>query len=180
MGKIIDRTGQKYGEWEVLNFAGLNKHGEAMWLCRCSCGIEKSVVGNSLKCGLSRKCVPCSQKPRDYKERLPDIIWKRILRGASRRNIEFKVNREYCLKLFDSQKEKCALTGLDIAFPKNGSSYLRNEGTASLDRIDNRKGYVRGNIQWVHKDINRMKNIHSEEYFKYLCRLVTEKGEKSA
>ena len=41
--------------------------------------------------------------------------------------------------------------------------------TASLDRIDSKKGYIEGNIQWVHKDINRMKWAFNEDYFIKLC-----------
>ena len=46
--------------------------------------------------------------------------------------------------------------------------------TASVDRVDNTKGYVTTNIQWVHKDINYMKQEYPQDYFKQLCKLVTE------
>jgi hypothetical protein len=35
--------------------------------------------------------------------------------------------------------------------------------TASLDRIDNKKGYIKGNVRWVLLGINYMKNRHSDE-----------------
>lgn len=35
----------------------------------------------------------------------------------------------------------------------------------SLDRINNDKGYVRDNVQWVHKDINFMKGKLTNETF---------------
>jgi hypothetical protein len=47
-------------------------------------------------------------------------------------------------------------------------------GTASLDRIDSKLGYIPGNIQWVHKTINRMKVNLPEEDFVYFCRLITD------
>jgi len=47
-------------------------------------------------------------------------------------------------------------------------------GNASLDRIDSSIGYVNDNVQWVHKDINMMKRIYTQEYFIYLCKLVSE------
>lgn len=46
------------------------------------------------------------------------------------------------------------------------------ETTASLDRIDNTKGYLEDNVQFVHKDINRMKWAHSQQYFIELCSKV--------
>jgi len=44
--------------------------------------------------------------------------------------------------------------------------------TASLDRIDSSKGYVKGNLQWVHKDINMMKNHYNQKYFIEICKKV--------
>ena len=46
--------------------------------------------------------------------------------------------------------------------------------TASLDRIDNTKGYTQDNVQWVHKDINRIKSDLSQEYFLTLCKTVVD------
>lgn len=46
--------------------------------------------------------------------------------------------------------------------------------TASLDRIDSSKGYVLGNIQWVHKDINKMKLDYDQDYFIDICRRIAE------
>lgn len=95
--------------------------------------------------------------------------------AAKKRNIEFNVTKEYCWGIFEKQQYKCAITGLDLCMCYQFSS--KNQ-TASLDRIDNSKGYIEGNLQWVHKDINRMKWCHSEEYFKKMCRLVVEFEEK--
>lgn len=36
---------------------------------------------------------------------------------------------------------------------------------ASLDRIDNSKGYVEGNLQWLCKRVNYMKHTMNNEYF---------------
>lgn len=51
MSKLIDLTGQQFGDWTVLHhISGSN------WYCRCSCGKEKSVSGHSLKKGMSKSC----------------------------------------------------------------------------------------------------------------------------
>jgi hypothetical protein len=36
---------------------------------------------------------------------------------------------------------------------------------ASLDRIDNSLGYVKGNLHWVCKRVNYMKHTMQDEYF---------------
>lgn len=40
------------------------------------------------------------------------------------------------------------------------------------------EGYVKGNVQWVHKDINLMKNALDQEYFVNLCTKVVIKSKK--
>jgi hypothetical protein len=45
-------------------------------------------------------------------------------------------------------------------------------GTASLDRIDSRKGYEPQNIQWVLKEVNLMKGAMPQGHFITLCNAV--------
>ena len=51
----------------------------------------------------------------------------------------------------------------------------KKETTASLDRIDSLLGYTIDNVQWVHKDINRIKFDMSQCRFVELCCLIAEK-----
>lgn len=67
---------------------------------------------------------------------------------------------------------RCALSGLAITLPIGGKNILHAKCTASLDRIDSSIGYIPGNIQWVHKIFNRMKNNHSDARFIELCKIV--------
>ena len=46
--------------------------------------------------------------------------------------------------------------------------------TGRLDRIDSKKGYVPGNVQWVYKPVNMMKWKLSQKEFIHICHLVTE------
>jgi hypothetical protein len=86
------------------------------------------------------------------------------LGGKGRNPIEFDITIEYVADLLDiAQGGKCALTGMDISVSSK---------TASLDRIDSSRGYINGNVQWLHKDVNMMKRHYSTEYFVKLCSLV--------
>ena len=40
MSKVKDLTGQTFGRLKVLERAGSNKDGRALWLCKCDCGNE--------------------------------------------------------------------------------------------------------------------------------------------
>jgi hypothetical protein len=52
-----------------------------------------------------------------------------------------------------------------------------NLTTASLDRIDSSKGYIEGNVQWIHKHINKMKNNFNESYFIEICKKISQKNQ---
>lgn len=95
---------------------------------------------------------------------------------ARRRGIPFEVTIEELEALFTAQGEKCALTGIPLAFPI-GTGYggsLTDEHSPSLDRVDSTKPYVLGNVQWVHKVVNIMKNSLGQDQFIGLCHKVAE------
>lgn len=56
MSKVTDLTGQRFGRLTVIERAGSNKQGRAMWLCRCDCGNTKIVIGHNLQSGSTRSC----------------------------------------------------------------------------------------------------------------------------
>jgi len=56
MPKLIDLTGKSFGRLTVVERAGCNKHGQALWLYRCECGKKKTVRGSSLRSGHTTSC----------------------------------------------------------------------------------------------------------------------------
>lgn len=182
--------GQRFGKWTVLGRVE-NKRNLVRYKCECDCGKQKEQYGFKLKDGDTKSCgcdmirLNIENQPifignlnKDWKgcgeisgSRFADIRAKGTYKRKSRKNIEFTITIEYIWNLFLVQERKCALSGIDISFPK--SHEKRSIGTASLDRIDNKKGYVPGNVQWVHKDVNRMKNVFDEAYFKYMCQKIS-------
>jgi hypothetical protein len=92
--------------------------------------------------------------------------------GAKRRRVDFNVTIDYVESLWTGA---CTISGLGITAPTTtdgNGNFFRDGITASLDRIDSSKGYIEGNVQWVHKFINIMKNGFSQEEFIYLCQQV--------
>ena len=54
---MIDETGNVYGRLTVVRSANkLNKDKRLLWLCKCSCGAEKEVIGRSLRKGWVKSC----------------------------------------------------------------------------------------------------------------------------
>jgi hypothetical protein len=97
-------------------------------------------------------------------------VFNKIKRQSKERDIPFSVTIQYIGNLFERQKGVCALTGTVLTLKKTSTDKTQ---TASLDRKDSSKGYIRGNLQWVHKSINKLKSNLQQESFIYLCYQVT-------
>lgn len=63
MGSIIDMTGQRFGELEVLKRDISKTGGAAYWICKCSCGKIISTRGQFLRDGSKTNC-GCIKKTR--------------------------------------------------------------------------------------------------------------------
>ncbi len=174
----IPEIGTKFTDWEVIenNLIEIKKHHWGV-LCRCICGNEKHVRLPALMNGRSKGC-ECRairiRKAQVISEgELSQTLYSRYIKSAKARKIEFNVSMKYLWDLFLKQKGKCALSGLDLVLEK---SIIRTKGngniTASPDRINSSLGYIEGNIQWVHKDVNKIKQDFDEDYFLNLCQLI--------
>ena len=71
--------------------------------------------------------------------------------------------------ILEEQNFKCALTNKKLILSK---IWTKNQN-ASLDRINSKKGYIKDNVQWIHKDINKAKMNFDQDYFIQLCKEVT-------
>jgi hypothetical protein len=175
--KALDLTGKKFGKLTVIEFAGhQNNTKQRQWLCYCECGNQKVIRRDHLTKGYTKSC-GCewhSSKSthnswRGYEE-IPLDFFTNIKRGASNRNIEFDITIEYLWELFVIQNRKCALSGVDLQFGRTNRDRVGR--TVSVDRINSNKGYVIGNIQWIDKRINIMKNKMDEQEFLSICKQI--------
>lgn len=73
--------------------------------------------------------------------------------------------------LYEKQKGKCALTGWDITFPEFGH---HSSFSCSIDRIQNKSGYTKENIQLVDGRLNMIKGKYTQQFFLEVCRAVAE------
>lgn len=170
----IDLEGHRFGKLTVIVDTGLRKTRRPIWECRCDCGEVINVLGKYLLNGDTKSCGCFSRGNAHNRDAVAEItksFWTPIEKQASRRGIPFEITREYAWSVYQSQEGRCAMTGVPIKFCMN----LRNQRdrqTASLDRIKSEIGYTIGNIQWVHKKVNIMKNVMSnEELFEWCCRV---------
>lgn len=171
--------GQKYGMWTVIG-EGDKQGSTARWKVKCDCGEESQVRVSLLRKGKAVKCVKCRNSG-EYVQRHRNANWRgygklgmteynSMVKRAKTKGHEVNVSIEDLARLFEEQGEKCALTGIPLVL-------WTKKGNASIDRIDSKKGYIKGNVQWVDKRVNMMKNAIPEAEFVELCRLIYLKQE---
>ena len=175
----IDLSGQKFG---ALYVECLEKHnGQTMCKCRCECGNVVYVksgslrIGNNTTCGCKVTQIGERNSRWKGKGKISGSWWANFTRTAKSRTCvkksKFEITIDYVWELYQQQDGKCALSGVPIAFSDTNYS---NNTTASLDRIDSNKGYIKGNVQWLHKDVNKMKSDMDQDSFLQLCKQVCE------
>ena len=167
---LKDLTGMRFGHLVAIQRLPRTKGQNTRYICRCDCGKEVTVINSSLRQGgtVSCGCMRATLLRRAFWKGhggLSLTAWNKVCFGAKRRGIPVNITIEDAWSLFEQQQGQCALTG----WPIEMDIY---KATASLDRIDNTQGYVPGNCQWVHKDVNLMKHTHTQARFIELCRAV--------
>jgi hypothetical protein len=171
----------KYKTTDKIHRKGYYWHVE----CECACGEKKLVKVENLLRGQSLGCHQCrSEEAAESRKGFKNQSWKgygelsgwffhKFERGAKRREISFSTTIKDCWELFIKQQKKCALSGIPIELCKRSNNQGSLDATASLDRIDSLKGYENGNVQWVHKTVNKMKNDIKQEVFLDFCRKIS-------
>lgn len=148
--------------------------------CICGCGNTKIITRTNLitqnteSCGCLKKRLGAANPTWDGFGALSRRFFNAIRNHAHKRGLVFDLSIQEAWLIFEQQGQCCALTGWPLVMTAHKGKY--KEKTASLDRIDSGKGYMIGNVQWVHKDVNRSKWVHSTERFIEICKAVYERS----
>lgn len=170
MGARIDITGESLGMLVVEKFAGMNKHGEALWKCKCSCGGEIITVGYRLRNGHTKSCGCLKRKVIGDRSRThgmsktPEfIMYYDACKRAKKRNLPIDINPQDI-----SIPKFCPVLGLEL---QSGDG-IKSPNTASLDCIDPSLGYIKGNIQVVSWRYNKFKADLKPEELKLIAKWI--------
>ena len=90
-------------------------------------------------------------------------MWYRAKQRAKKYNLDFDIQESDIII-----PEKCPILEVPIIL----GSKDNYEYTPSLDRIDNSKGYVKGNIQVISKKANSMKNSATYQELITFCKNI--------
>lgn len=147
MDEIIDLTDQKFGRLTVLSLIDKNRWRNTRWLCVCSCGKERVILGKSLRNGDTESC-GCLQRERSF------------LHGHASSNNKSKTYRSWA-----SMIQRCTnpnnenyhnYGGKGIVVCKRWRSFpnfLEDMGECPLDRhtlgrCDSDNNYCKDNCRW--------------------------------
>jgi hypothetical protein len=160
--------GSKFARWSIVDSDGSNR-----LLCRCECGVERSVARYLLVSGGSKSC-GCLRRDRQRE--------RSKYRGASTYGQRSRQRPEYAAWYHAIQRchdKNC------ISYPSYGGrgilvcerwrnsflTFLADIGSRpgrgySLDRIDNDKGYEPSNCRWA-TDSEQQQNKRSTPYITF-------------
>jgi hypothetical protein len=186
-----DLVGRRFGKLTVVSYirkeAGRASNGETrnnyFYLCRCACGSELQIrrwnliTGHTKSCGCFKNA-PGKRNPnwRGY-EGISGKFWSDIRARARKSRRKFRLTIRQAWGLFQSQESRCALSGLPLVMESEQRLGETEKRTASLDRIDSTKGYEPRNVQWVHKEINRMKtDLPEQDFVRFCCAVAATRG----
>lgn len=176
-----DLTGQQHlgytilGRTEIRVYPSGNKH--HIWRVVCQCGNVFETQAQKIMTESKGGCKKCyGSKMRGSNsphwtggQNVPGYFVAKIQTKLSRKSrlIDYSLTLDYLDALWNKQDGRCAYTKLELSFGNHV-----DECTASLDRIDSSGDYIEGNVQFVHKTINKMKWDLTDMEFRNFCVLV--------
>lgn len=151
---FIDLIGQRFGRWHVLSLYSKGGSRDACWVCRCDCGILKSVRSTHLRRRLSQSC-GCLQR---------ELLAERVTTHGQTVNgkwtIEYRAWHEMMQRCYNPNKEKFSDYGgrgikVHKKWRNSFAAFFADVGPRpskrhSLDRYpDNNGDYRPGNVRWA-------------------------------
>lgn len=165
--------GKTFGRWTVLTAAPSELHGNgrlyAMWTCRCECGKSKRVPSMSLLRGDSLSC-GCLGR-----ERRAAAIFKHGHATKKRRSAIYRTWHGMIQRCTDpniSNFHRYGGRGIKVCRRWENSflSFLEDMGDrpigTSLDRINNNRGYSKGNCRWATRLV-QLNNTSRNKFVRY-------------
>lgn len=166
-------VGQIYGRLTALKIVGKTVSGNCRVLCRCACGKEKVLQWRAAKsCG----CLRSEAQKRRLSPGKSSVrsLWLNYRAGAKRRQHVFDLTLDQFEILINKNCVYCGRPPSSVIRAPRRNGILIYNG---IDRIDNKKGYIVGNVATAcakcgmakqKMTVQEFKTWISEVY-KYLC-----------
>lgn len=170
-GRIMDLSGQRFGELLAVEISGKTTSGKMLWKCLCDCGAEVNIIGSDLRSGKSRSCgcaprIPSSRRRVKHGESCRNFhtarydMWMSASSRSKRKNLPFDITLEDVVI-----PETCPLLGVKLSPSKKHGACPESP---TLDKIIPELGYVPGNVWVISHRANTIKSDASLEELKTL------------
>lgn len=145
------------------------KSGSTRFFCNLSCATFTRNKENPPKGNISNLI----NKIDEYSQ-FKSYVQRAKFRSKNKYNYDITV--EYLKKLWEEQKGICPFTKWDLILPKNSNIGFEASlpENASLDRIDNSKGYIEGNVRFISYMANLARQSFSDEQLIEFCKAVSD------
>jgi len=98
---------------------------------------------------------------------------KVVKKSSKERNHEYNIDCKYLKELWEQQNGICPITKKRLELKDHNYSNKTQPYSASLDRIDNSKGYIKGNLRFVALIFNYARNVFSDNDVIEFCKIVS-------
>ena len=155
-------AGKTYGFWTVIKRAR-TRNGISKWLCRCVCGTERSIQIGALRGGHTKSC-GCHNTTSE--ERVFYAMRTNYIAGAENRGLSWTISDEEAIRILFSPCYYCGKIPTRTLNGYSISKRHKNTPVGGIDRIDNTKGYLPGNVRPCCRACNIAKHTMFSEEFK--------------
>lgn len=170
MSKLVDLTGNRYGMLTVIGFDHVDSTNGAMWKVRCDCGIETIKRGRSIKAGASLTCGNHKWNKLENGVAARNALYRVYKAGAKKRNYSFDLSLDIFTALTQKSCFYCGAPPLQKTVFRN--SYNGQYTYNGIDRIDNTKGYIEGNVVACCGICNMMKgSMNHLDFVNHIARI---------
>ena len=166
--RIIDESGNCYGELTVIERAGKDKSGYALWKAKCSCGNVVYFRGSSLRAGSYKSC-GCKRRNRKldgFSIKYASRVYHQYRGNAISKSLGFFLTPEEFERITQLPCYYCDSASKDNIF---AVGYIGN----GIDRVVNAIGYRAENVVPCCGLCNHMKSDIDVDVFIAQCKNIT-------
>lgn len=145
------------------------KYGKTKFYCDNICAAIKSNI-ETKRPGNSKVLIPDN-----LRDQYTPFRWFLARARQRKKKGPTDLDVDYLKELWESQSGICIFTGWELLLPASTEGWINGADikNASLDRIDNKLGYIKGNVRFISVMANICRGAYLDEAVFKFCDAVT-------